>query len=666
MGDPANYTPERVREALVLDLHPELGISCQECKKHQPLGQLFFIVPRDICDHYFRSNEIMLKCLSHLLGMDEQFLSCNDWFDDIIELYRQGQDDEKEQIRKLVSQGTVFNTWSIVKRLSQGGVVNVRRATMMRISPPDEKRSKSVDPMDVQLVATSKSSNEYIFLIGDQKVYRKMDLQTVQELQFIKNPRVFAKHFAKFKFFDRTIPPDKWEEIMENFTSELECGPTNTVTLVDTPGMHGNFLVQKEYIINVDSGKQVSWKKAQYGLDIKGDGIYLPTLGSRRVRHVGENARNKLLAQVWNVYGRRMCLIMVFMFARLISNMTAGIRSGSEAGAWFLHAKSQIYKSSLIKIFCKAVLCEDCVMGPNHTHGSEKAKLTRLVAYFDDPGKNGKDLSGLVNHILSVVNVGRVTVGRKTVSTKTLILASFNDDNYARVMERDDTEGSLRSKCIVVNVDQDREKEATTCIDWNGIKCSVIVPGLCLVQKDDKMHGDFDQFLKGTTINFNDIRQRNLVSHDMMYATQLWESFTKSASIPSCPMEEVKEFVTNYMMITTTDALPMLNLESLQGDASWIYLCTMVQRYHEQFPRVQGREMDKGHLWIPFCWYWDPVKNQVVERLPTQTKAIVKLFKKHKIIIGDKTYRPRVTIEGRKQQNCYHVNCNLLGLDLDF
>ena len=148
-------------------------------------------------------------------------------------------------------------------------------------------------------------------------------------------------------------------------------------------------------------------------------------------------------------------------------------------------------------------------------------------------------------------------------------------------------------------------------------------------------------------------RQENMISLDMMYAVQIWESFTASVGIRAIAKDDIEELVRTHIIGARARVHKNNDVDTKQ-------LMDFIQRFRQDCVNAVEPDTPKT-LWVPMNCFWDGAK--VAERTTDQeTQRLVKKFKDACIITKDEKRRPAGRNWG-KRRYFFCVNLVKIGLE---
>lgn len=438
--------------------------------------------------------------------------------------------------------------------------------------------------------------------------------------------------------------------------------------VVRAPCIVGNALVLNNCLIR--EGRSISWQRAKIIVEDKATDLHqTPTVRLHEpIDLAGANVyRNRFLSSVWRVYGSDACLLMVFMMSRLISNMfqSAGQHEHQPA-AWLLVGPTQTYKSSLMRAFAQAVGCSKNLVGEAHSANLGNDELSKLTLVFDDIGKAKASkakfgIEDLKVHIGALANQTGVSSKGKHVDSSALIMATFNHDNFAKLLERDDAEQTLLSRCVTVSW-----KSCPAVRGSGHVKAlsphesDMLVASLASLKFDSQSYRSCEQVLEMTCGLTGDSmrRKKNLLACDMMYAIQIWADFLKQSCLAGFPQEEVTLFVKEHMAPSTVKELVSVPQSQVLEDSDVIILKQFIEKQMALLPCTPD-----GHVSAPICMRWDGEK---VVKWSGDCKTRAKKFRELNILsVGGGAPKARIPHNGSwpsKRPPLYFIDLNRLGL----
>ena len=467
------------------------------------------------------------------------------------------------------------------------------------------------------------------------------------------------------------IDPKRIKQLDKEFKTALsnyESVPQDCC-IVRAPCVIENVLVLNNCLIQ--NGRSVSWSSAK--ILVEGETASFHQTPTVRLHEpidlTGANVhRNRFLSNVWKVHGPDACLLMVFMMSRLVSNMfqSAGQHEHQPA-AWLLVGPTQTFKSTLMRAFAQAVGCSNNLVGEAHSPNLGKDELSKLALVFDDIGKTQASKANFgIDHLKKLIGVSANQTGvlskGKHVDSSALIMATFNHDNFAKLLERDDAEQTLLSRCVTVSW-----KSCPAVRGSGHVKAlsphegDMLVASLASLTFDSQSYRSCEQVLEMTCGLTGDSmrRKKNLLACDMMYAIQIWADFLKQSCLAGFPQEEVTLFVKEHMAPSTVKELVSVPQSQVLEDSNVIILKQFV---HTQIALLPPKP--DGCISSPVCMRWDDELGKVVP-WPTGS-SYLKTFRRLGIVTHEKWTKERINHDEAwpsKRPQLYRIKLACLGLE---
>ena len=363
-----------------------------------------------------------------------------------------------------------------------------------------------------------------------------------------------------------------------------------------------NVLVLQEKLVNIETRKCVSWIDVGVAISDPKGSVLLPLNEGQFV--VSDDVRNAYLASVWNVYGRRACMLVACIMSQLACVALSSLR-GHQGAAVFVKGPTCMYKTSILTEVLKAFGCLK-VFGELAQNAEVKAALaSQLMVLFDDIGKGPKSKVKLDVDHLKVLVADAVNGGAAKTSS-CLILATFNDDNFAKF--KDDAEGTACSRILVAHYTGEREKTYTgseRIISLSASESDLLMASLVSLPLEPLLTGICDRFLQSRGLSGREQeRQRNLLTANMTYFVPIWSSFLTSIGNSGCALTETMSFVSTHFVepqinLAAMKLVDTSGKEVFRLDTATMHLRDFILQYHKvlEYRVVEGR----GQAETPIC-----------------------------------------------------------------